>query len=247
MFTEGERKLVTIVADRAAVAAHNVELTETIDCSFRRTAEALIAALEEKDQYTAGHSERVADIARSIAIALGLPDEEVGEFIKAVGYDIGKLAIRTEDLNKPGPLTDEEYTRMKLHTVTGEHLLRAIPLFQSILPAVGSHHERLDGTGYPRGLKGDQIPLIARIVAVADAYDAMTSDRAYRAAMSHKKAVDELHKSVGTHFDGRVVEALIRAIEGRIPPRKIDLCHPGLARVRPRVRGALHSEVKQSK
>ena len=159
----------------------------------------------------------MADIARSIAIALGLPDEEV-ERVHQGGrlHDIGKLAIRTEDLNKPGPLTDEEYTRMKLHTVTGEHLLRAIPLFQSILPA--SHHERLDGTGYPRGLKGDQIPLIARIVAVADAYDAMTSDRAYRAAMSHKKAVDELHKSVGTHFDGRVVEALIRAIEGPDTP-----------------------------
>ena len=86
-------------------------------------------------------------------------------------------------------------------------------MFQSILPAVGSHHERLDGTGYPRGLKGDQIPLIARIVAVADAYDAMTSDRAYRAAMSHEKAVNELLDSVGSHFDGRVVNELIRALE----------------------------------
>ena len=114
-------------------------------------------------------------------------------------HDIGKLAVRSEELNKAGPLTDDEYERMKNHTLSGEALLKPIPFFQDILPAVSSHHERLDGSGYPRGLKGDEIPLIARIVAVADAYDAMTSDRVYRKAMSRDDAFAELRRCAGPH------------------------------------------------
>jgi len=208
-FSEGDRKLLTILADRAGVAIHNAELFETLETSFQQTIEALIATLEEKDEYTAGHSERVADFARLIAETLGLDGKQV-ELVHqgARLHDIGKLAIRTEDLNKPGPLSDDEYERMKLHTVSGEELLKPIPFFQAIIPAVGGHHERLDGSGYPRGLVGDEIPLLARIVAVADAYDAMTSDRAYRTAMPKEKAIAELRRCSGTHYDESCVEAL---------------------------------------
>ena len=134
--------------------------------------------------------------------------------LSSASQDMCKIRIVSRD---PAYAAGEHFNGSWVYKVFFKYLV-CNPSPQSILPAVGSHHERLDGTGYPRGLKGDQIPLIARIVAVADAYDAMTSDRAYRAAMSHKKAVDELHKSVGTHFDGRVVEALIRAIEGPDTP-----------------------------
>jgi putative nucleotidyltransferase with HDIG domain len=209
VFSEGDRKLLTILADRAGVAIHNAHLFDTLETSFQQTIEALIATLEEKDEYTAGHSERVAGFARLIAETLGLDTKQV-ELVHqgARLHDIGKLAIRTEDLNKPGPLSDDEYERMKLHTVSGEALLKPIPFFQAIIPAVGSHHERLDGSGYPRGLKGDEIPLLARIVAVADAFDAMTSDRAYRQAMPKEMAIAELRRCSGTHYDNSCVEAL---------------------------------------
>ncbi len=212
-FTEGDRKLLTILGDRAAVCARNGALSETLETSFRSTIGALIAALEEKDEYTAGHSERVARLSGLIARSLGLSEREI-EVVTQAGrlHDIGKLAIRTEELNKPGPLTDEEYERMKMHTITGRDLLAPIPFFEEILPAVSGHHEKLDGTGYPFGAKGQEIPLIARIVAVADAFDAMTTDRAYRLAMSTSDAIDELRRCSGTHFDQDVVHAFERAL-----------------------------------
>ena len=212
-FSEGDRKLLTILSDRAAMAVDNGQLFETLERSFRSTIGTLIAALEEKDDYTAGHSERVAEFSGMIARSMGM-DEAQCELVSQAGrlHDIGKLAIRTEDLNKPGPLTDEEYERMKLHTVTGRDLLAPIPFFQEIIPAVASHHEKINGTGYPQGLAGDEIPLIARIVAVADAFDAMTSDRAYRPAMKIVDALAELQRCAGTHFDTEVVDAFIDAM-----------------------------------
>ena len=217
-FSEGDRKLLTILADRAATAVHNGQLFETIERAFRSTIETLIVALEEKDEYTAGHSERVAEFSGMIARGMGMTEVQI-ELVTQAGrlHDIGKLAIRTEDLNKPGPLTDEEYERMKLHTVTGRELLEPIPFFQEIIPAVSGHHERMNGSGYPNGLAGDEIPMIARIVAVADAFDAMTSDRAYRPAMSEDEAFCELWRCAGPQFDQEVVEAFSRA-SGRLRP-----------------------------
>ncbi len=213
-FTEGDRKLLTIIADRAAVAVHNAQLFASLEQTFVTTIEALVTALEEKDRYTAGHSERVAEFARVTAEELGL-DEAACERAYQGGrvHDIGKLTLRADELNKPAALSDEEFRRFRAHPGYGEDLLRKIPSFRAVLPAVGSHHEKFDGTGYPRGLKGNEIPLLARIMSVADTYDAMTSHRAYRSALKHAVAVAELERCAGSQFDPQVVEAFLRGVE----------------------------------
>lgn len=213
-FTEGERKLLTIIADRAAVAVQNAALFNTLERSFTATIEAFVHALEEKDRYTAGHSERVAEYSRVIAIELGMTQAQVKAVYQGARlHDIGKIIIRSEELNKPGPLTEEEYERFKQHPAFGERLMAPIPTFHGIIPAIGGHHERFDGKGYPRGTTGFDIPLMARIVAVADTYDAMTSHRAYRAALPHSFAVKELRDNAGTQFDPECVQAFLRGIE----------------------------------
>ncbi len=213
-FNEGDRKLLTIIADRAAVAVHNAQLFTSLERTFVHTIEAFVTALEEKDRYTAGHSERVAEFAQVTAKEMDLGEDYV-ELIYQAGrlHDIGKLTIRTEELNKPGPLTDDEYERFKAHPGYGEMLLAKIPAFKKVLPGVGGHHEKYDGSGYPRGLEGENIPLMARIMAVADTYDAMTSHRAYRSALKHAIAVKELSRCAGTQFDPDVVESFLVAIE----------------------------------
>jgi HD-GYP domain-containing protein (c-di-GMP phosphodiesterase class II) len=228
-FVEGQRKLLTILADRAAAAVHNAQLFESLERNFRTSVEVFIAALEEKDRYTRGHSERVAEFAEATARVLGLPDEEC-DLIYQSGrlHDIGKLTIRAEELNKPAGLTQEEFQRFKAHPGFGEDLLRNIPAFRKLLPGIGMHHEKWDGTGYPRGMKGEEIPMMARIMSIADTYDAMTSHRAYRSALRHQVAVDEIKRCGGTQFDPRVVEAFCvgidvwrqrREAEGREYPR----------------------------
>ncbi len=213
-FVEGQRKLLTILADRAAAAVHNCQLFESLERNFRTSIEVFVAALEEKDRYTRGHSERVAEFAEVTARELGLPDEEV-DLVYQAGrlHDIGKLTIRAEELNKPAGLTHEEFNRFKLHPGFGEDLLKNIPAFRKLLPGIGMHHEKFDGTGYPRGMKGDEIPLMARIMSVADTYDAMTSHRAYRSALNHQVAMDEIRRCGGTQFDPSVVVAFCRGIE----------------------------------
>ena len=213
-FIEGDRKLMTIIADRAAAAVHNAQLFETQERTFRHTIEALVTTLEEKDRYTAGHSARVAEFAEITARQMGL-DEEFVQLIHQSGrlHDLGKIKLRTEELNKPGPLTPEEYERFKMHPVYGEELLGPIPSFRDVLPGVWGHHERFDGNGYPRGIGGDNIPLMARIMAVADSYDAMTSHRAYRTALTHGYAIGELVRCSGTQFDPTCVDAFLVAIE----------------------------------
>lgn len=210
-FSEGDRKLATILADRLAFSVHNARLLDTLESSFRSTIQAFVTSLEEKDEYTAGHSERVAYYARSTALAMGLSPVEV-EHAHQGGrlHDIGKLPLPDELLNKPGPLTSEEYEALKRHTTYGYELLRPIPFFKDLLPAVWSHHERWDGRGYPQGLAGEEIPLTARIMAVADSYDAMTSDRAYRKAMTHEDALREIRRCAGRQFDPRVVDAFVK-------------------------------------
>ena len=213
-FTGGDGKLMTILADRAAVAVQNAELFETLERTFITTIEVFVAALEEKDRYTAGHSERVAEYARATAEELGLSQEAVLSVYQGGRlHDIGKLTIRPEDLNKPSALTEEEFRRFQAHPGYGENLMTPIPTFRKLLPAIGSHHEKWDGSGYPRQLRGEQIPLMARIVAIADTYDAMTSHRAYRAALKHEIAVRELRRCAGTQFDPECVEAFVRGVD----------------------------------
>ena len=213
-FAEAHMRRLLIIADRAAAAVHNAQLMARIEGSFRATIEAFVTALEEKDRYTRGHSERVAEFCRVTAEALALPDAEC-ELMYDAGrlHDIGKLAMRSKELNKPAALTEEEYARFRSHPGGGEALMAKIPMFQRLLPAIGMHHEKHDGTGYPRGLRGLQIPLMARITAVADTYDAMTSHRAYRSALEHWVAIDELRACAGIQFDPEVVEAFCVGIE----------------------------------
>jgi len=172
---------------------------------------ALASALDARDPYTAGHSQRVSAVAVVISRQLHLPDEMV-EIVRlgAVLHDVGKIGVPDAILGKPGRLTSDEYESIKLHPALGARILRPVAFLLPHLPIVEFHHERPDGKGYPHGLAGNDIPLAARIVHVADAFDAMTNARAYRPALSHHEAIDELRRHRGTDFDGDVVDAFLR-------------------------------------
>lgn len=175
---------------------------------------ALAAALDARDPYTAGHSERVSAISVLMARQLVL-DEKYVDVIRlgALLHDIGKIGVSDEVLRKPGPLTTEEFEQIKRHPALGARILRQVPFLAPHLPIVELHHERPDGRGYPFGLRAEDIPLAARIVHVADAFDAMTSARAYRPARGRAFAVSELRQCAGTEFDPSCVEALVAALE----------------------------------
>jgi putative nucleotidyltransferase with HDIG domain len=171
-------------------------------------ATALVATLDARDQYTAGHSAAVAIYARDIAQRMGLSDEHQ-ELVHLCGlvHDIGKIGLPAGLLEKPGPLTLDERRQMEQHSEIGERILRNVDDYSEIADVVRSHHERIDGMGYPDGIQGDEIPLLARIIGVADAYDAMTSDRPYREALPSRVARMRLAQAVGTQFDTAVVAA----------------------------------------
>ena len=173
----------------------------------------LVQALEAKDAYTSGHSSRVSRYAVNTGVRLGFTDDAL-ELVRLGGelHDIGKIGTREAILNKPGPLTPEEFTHIKEHSLLGEKILAPF-LAQSpaVLHIVRSHHERIDGSGFPDALQGSQIALEARIVAVVDAFDAMTTNRAYRPQLPVFRAVDELRRCAGVHFDADVVEAFLSA------------------------------------
>ena len=171
-------------------------------------ATALVATLDARDQYTAGHSAAVAIYARDIAQRMGLSSEQQ-ELVHLCGlvHDIGKIGLPAGLLEKPGPLTLEERRQMEQHSEIGERILRNVDDYSEIADVVRSHHERIDGMGYPDGIQGDEIPLLARIIGVADAYDAMTSDRPYREALPSRVARMRLAQAVGTQFDTAVVAA----------------------------------------
>jgi putative nucleotidyltransferase with HDIG domain len=171
-------------------------------------ATALVATLDARDQYTAGHSAAVAIYARDIAQRMGLPEDQQ-ELVHLCGlvHDIGKIGLPAGLLEKPGPLTLEERRQMEQHSEIGERILRNVDDYSEIADVVRAHHERIDGMGYPDGIHGDEIPLLARIIGVADAYDAMTSDRPYREALPSRVARMRLAQAVGTQFDTGVVAA----------------------------------------
>lgn len=185
---------------------------------FVGTVKALAAAIDGKDRYTRGHSERVARFSIAIAERLGLPDQEIEALrISALLHDVGKIGIDDKVLKKPAKLTDEEFEIMKTHPQKGFKIMSNIPAMREFLPGMYMHHEMINGEGYPQGLKGDEIPMQARIVSVADTFDAMTTDRPYQKAMELDDALARIKMFVGTRYDGRVVDALVEACEsGRI-------------------------------
>jgi putative nucleotidyltransferase with HDIG domain len=192
-----------------------IEQAKKIRASFFSGIMALSHALEAKDKYTSGHSQRVSDISITIAKELGLPHETVNKLrVAGLVHDIGKIGVKESILNKPSRLTDNEYRHIQKHPDIGEHILAPIVDDEEILESVRNHHGRYDGNGYPGHLKGDQIPLGARIMAVADAYEAMTSARPYREAMSANTACIEIERCKGTQFDPTVVGAFFRRSVG---------------------------------
>jgi response regulator RpfG family c-di-GMP phosphodiesterase len=212
-FDEGQRKVLAIVGSRAAAAIDNARLYEDLQATFQQTIEGLAQAIDKMDRYTAGHSSRVAMYAVYIAQKLGLGAHEQ-EIVRqsALMHDIGKIGC-VLNLNKPGKLTQEDYEAFKRHPAYGRDILEPIKFLHPLIPGVHMHHERWDGRGYPLGLKGNDVPLMARIIAVADTYDAMTSDRAYRGALPHEVAVSEITRCSGSQFDPEVARTFTKWLD----------------------------------
>lgn len=208
----------------------------SLACAERATDEAytgairaLAAALDARDPYTAGHSERVSALSVAIGRTLQVSDADLEVLrLGALLHDIGKIGVPDAVLRKPGPLTDVERAQVRRHPLLGARILRSVPFLAPHVPIVELHHERPDGAGYPYGLRSDATPLVARIVHVADAYDAMTSARAYRAARSDAEAVAELWRYAGSEFDAEIVEALVQSPRALARPERHDAIRPPL-------------------
>ncbi len=200
-FTEGQRKMLSIIASRAAAAIENARLYEDLQATFQQTIQSLANTIDKMDRYTAGHSQRVALYGTRLARWMGLDESQI-EIVRqaALMHDIGKVGC-VMNLNKPGKLTANEYETFQKHPTYGKEILDPIQFLEPVIPGVHLHHERWDGRGYPLRLEGDKIPLIARIISVADTYDAMTSDRAYRKALPHEVTVGEIERCSGSQFD----------------------------------------------
>ena len=181
---------------------------------FYRVVQSLVRILEAKDKYTSGHSERVSDLSVGIGKAMGLPEEKVELLRKAAQiHDIGKLAVNDAMLNKKEKLTDEEWSTIKGHPMLGEEILKPALLDEEVIALIRNHHERYDGSGYPDRLKESGIHILAQIISVADAYDAMTSQRAYKPTMTKEKALAELKRCSGTQFNPKIVDAFLKIIK----------------------------------
>jgi len=181
---------------------------------FLQTVAALSDAVDAKDRYTSGHSKRVAEYARMLALRLGKSKEEQDEVYRAgLLHDVGKIRIPEDIINKPGRLTDDEFNTIKIHPITGYNILKGISEESIIATAAKHHHERYDGTGYPNGLRGEEIPETARILGVADSYDAMASNRSYRNALPQTVVREEIEKGKGTQFDPKIADVMLKMID----------------------------------
>jgi putative nucleotidyltransferase with HDIG domain len=212
--TEKDLEYLSVFANNIAVSLLRAQLDDELKDSYLNSVKALAQALEEKDPYTRGHSERVASWSAEIAEELSLHAEEV-EFLKtgAMLHDIGKIGVPESIIKSPKPMTDEQYDIMKIHPVRGVEILAPISFLRNHLHLIRNHHECFDGSGYPDGLKGDEIPLGAQIITVADAYDAMTSSRPYRKAFRPKQALKEILENAGTQFGPTVCDAFERIFD----------------------------------
>jgi putative nucleotidyltransferase with HDIG domain len=207
-FGSAEIRLLESVSTILGVHRSNTQLLHRQADLFAASVRALISAIDAKDRYTHGHSERVAQVAKCLAEKLHLPKCDVNTiYLGGLLHDIGKIGVDDVVLNKPGALTPEEYDQIKQHPQLGFDILRGVRQLERILPIVLYHHEAWDGSGYPHGLKGEETPLLARITAVADAFDAMSSDRPYRRGMPDEKLDAILREGAGRQWDPHVVEA----------------------------------------
>jgi HD-GYP domain-containing protein (c-di-GMP phosphodiesterase class II) len=182
----------------------------------------LVRAVEAKDVYTRGHTQRVSEMAMRLGQELKLPHEQLRVLARAAMlHDIGKIGVPDSILTKPGPLSEEEFEVIKQHPGRGHDIIKDVRSLQAEVGGVRHHHERWDGAGYPDGLSGETIPLEARIIAVADVFDALTSPRPYRGAWTRSRALAQIRQQSGQHFDPRCVDALVRVLEYQEGPRPV--------------------------
>ena len=202
----------------------NAELSETyekLEQAYMESIQTVRYTVEAKDTYTRGHSDRVSEYSVLIGEKLGLSEEDIRRLrIGGLFHDVGKIGVPDRILQKDAKLTDEEYSEIKNHPAIGAQILSTASIFQDIIPIVKHHHERFDGRGYPGQLKGDEIPFLARIAAVADAFDAMTSKRVYRNSLAMDIVIEEIEKNKGTQFDPKVADAFLEIL--RNEPNKIE-------------------------
>src|SRR5271154_7193361 len=211
---EADAVLVEAIATSFGAAVHRARLIADLEGAFTTALAALTSTVEAKDDYTACHGEDVAVLAERIALRMALSSAQARDVrYAAMLHDIGKVAVPSEILLKPGPLTDEEWVTMRSHASIGGELVGRIDAFAHLAPAVRASHERWDGGGYPDGLAGEAIPLAARIIAACDTYDAIVTDRPYRAARSPLEACEELHRVAGAQLDARVVDAVVTELD----------------------------------
>ena len=211
---ELESRFAATQAQSMAYARDVQTLHSRLRESFISTLAAMVDTLEARDAYTRGHTDRVTNYSLQIARMMDYSRRDL-RTMETAGriHDVGKIGVRDAILNKPGPLTREEYEIMKTHMTIGPNLVAGLDFLKDAAPIAFAHHERWDGKGYPQGLAGKDIPLGGRIMAVADAYDAMTSDRPYRKGMPKEKAMRIFRKGAGTQWDARIVDIFLRSLE----------------------------------
>jgi len=212
------QRVVHLYQRQRDVSLELVDANARLEAANLSFAAALVTTLDARDRYTAGHSEAVATYARVIAGRLGLPEEDQQlAFLCGLVHDVGKIGLPPGLLEKPGPLTLDERHQMEQHAAIGERILANVDDYKEIAQVVRHHHERIDGNGYPDGLSGEEIPILSRIIAVADAFDAMTSDRPYRDSMPQRTARLRLAQAAGTQFDPTIVLALESVLARDVP------------------------------
>ncbi|KPJ73287.1 hypothetical protein AMJ52_04005 [candidate division TA06 bacterium DG_78] len=213
-FDDDDVRILALIGNQAAVAFENSRLYKSLEASYLDTIKTLVLAMEAKDHDTRGHSERVRKYAIKIAEQLQLSDSQMS-VLNYAGYlhDIGKIGISDFILNKKEPLTKSEYKIIKKHPEIGHNMLKGVKHLYGVCKIIRSEHEKFDGSGYPDGLKNREIPVGARIIAVADAYDAMTTDRPYRKALPQKEAIRRLKAGAGTQFDPMVVRSFLEVLD----------------------------------
>jgi putative nucleotidyltransferase with HDIG domain len=212
-FDADDRQLLTIFASQVAAALENGRLFQALKAQNVQTITALAAAIDARDPYTRGHSEQVARYAVHLAAALGQTPEQIEQVrYAALLHDIGKIGISDAILLKPGPLSDAEYAAMKQHPQIGAEIVQGVAALHDLIPSIEQHHERIDGKGYPYGLSGNAINPLARILAISDAFDAMTSQRAYRRGMDREQAIGELLAGRSRQWDAAMVDVFVEAL-----------------------------------
>lgn len=212
-FSPSEFRLINAIADYATSSIQRAVLHEQLEENFMQTVVSLANAIDARDSYTGDHSQRMADMASRVCRKMGFPDKDIDAIHwAAILHDIGKIGVPDKILNKKGSLTKREWAIMKQHPTIGAQIVAPVKILSPVAPIIESHHEKFDGSGYPAGLEGEDIPILSRILSVVDAYIAIRDERIYSESHTHKQAVAELRRCSGTHFDPQVVDIFCKTI-----------------------------------